>query len=131
MARQPRPGRGRPRPDGAEALDLVAEFNKQATAYGAILLIIGIVQLIGGVGVLAHRSWGRAFAIVLGLLGTIWGIGLLLTSVRFDIGDMSVQGALAGEESAVAMATIVLVCYLLVFLAMFVGRRHFRRRGVS
>jgi hypothetical protein len=115
----------------ADALALVAEFNKQATAYGAILLIIGIVQLIGGVGVLAHRGWGRAFAIVLGLLGTIWGIGLLLSSVRFDIGDMSVEGALAGEESAVAMATVVLVCYLLVFLAMFVGRRHFRRKGVS
>jgi hypothetical protein len=116
---------------GAEALDLVAEFNKQATAYGAILLIIGIVQAIGGIGVLAHRGWGRAFGVVLGLIGTIWGIGLLLSSVRFDIGDMSVEGALAGQESAVAMATVVLICYLLVFLAMFVGRRHFRRRGIS
>jgi hypothetical protein len=114
-----------------EALDLVAEFDKQATAYGAILLIIGIVQLAGGIGVLAHRGWGRAFAIVLGLIGTIWGVGLLLSSVRFDLGDMSVEGALVGQDSAVAMATIVLVCYALVFLAMFVGRRHFRRKGVS
>ena len=114
-----------------EALALVTEFNKQATAYGAILLIIGIVQLIGGVGILAHRTWGRAFAIVLGLIGTIWGVALVLSSGRFDVGDLSVKGVLAGQEPALAFAIIVLVCYLLVFLAMFVGKRHFRRKGVS
>jgi len=51
---------------GPDALALVAEFNKQVNAYGAVLLIIGIIQMIGGVGVLAHRNWGRAFGILLG-----------------------------------------------------------------
>jgi hypothetical protein len=115
----------------AEALDLVAEFNKQANTYGAILLILGIVQAVGGVGILAHRSWGRAFGVVLGLLGTIWGVGMILTAVNLDIGDFAIRGALAQDQPALAFALIVFLCYALIFLAMFVGRRHFRRRGVS
>jgi hypothetical protein len=87
--------------------------------------------MIGGVGILAHRSWGRAFGIVLGFLGTIWGIGMVLTAVNLDIGDFSIQGALAEDQSALAFALIVFLCFALIFLAMFVGRRHFRRRGVS
>jgi hypothetical protein len=114
-----------------ETLDLVDEFNKQATAYGAILLILGIMQMIGSVGILAHRAWGRAFGVVLGLLGTIWGIGLLLSAVRLDIGDFQIEGVLAEDEPALGAALIVLVCYALVLLSMFVGRRHFRRKGVS
>jgi hypothetical protein len=114
-----------------EVLGLVEEFNKQASAYGAILLILGIMQLIGGVGILAHRTWGRAFGVVLGLLGTIWGIGLLLSAVRLDLGDFRIQGLLAGDEPALGGALIVLLCYALIFLSMFVGRRHFRRKGVG
>jgi hypothetical protein len=115
----------------ADALEMVDQFNKEAGTYGAILLILGITQMIGGVGILAHRSWGRAFGIVLGLLGTIWGIGMVLTAVNLDIGDFSIKGALAEDQSALAFALIVFLCFALIFLAMFVGRRHFRRRGVS
>ncbi len=114
-----------------ETLDLVEEFNRQANAFGAILLILGIMQTIGSVGILAHRAWGRAFGVVLGLLGTIWGIGLLLSAVRLDVGDFQIEGALAGEQSALGASLIVLVSYALVFVSMFVGRRHFRRKGVS
>jgi cytochrome c oxidase subunit IV len=110
---------------------LVDEFNKQATTYGAILLILGIIQVIGAVGILAHRSWGRAFGVVLGLLGTIWGIGMILTAINLDIGDFAIRGAMADDQSALGFALIVFLCYALLFLAMFVGRRHFRKKGVS
>jgi len=115
----------------AQQLDLVAEFNKAAFSYGAILLIIGIIQFIGGVGVFAHRSWGRAFAVVLGLLGVLWGIGLVVSSLNLRFGDVAIDGALADNRAALAFAVIVLVTYLIVFLAMFLGRRHFRRKGIS
>ena len=79
-----------------EALDLVTEFNKQATGIRIDPAHHRHRPAHRRVGVLAHRNWGRAFGIVLGLLGTIWGVGLLLTSVRFDIGDMAV-GRCAGR----------------------------------
>jgi uncharacterized membrane protein (DUF2068 family) len=115
----------------AEQQALVTDFNKQAFNYGAILLLIGIVQLIGGVGVFSHRSWGRAFGVVLGLLGVLWGIGLVVTSLDLDLGDLEITGALADNQAALAASFIVLATYLIVFLAMFVGRRHFRRKGVA
>jgi hypothetical protein len=109
----------------------VTEFNKQAFSYGAVVLMIGIIQFIGGVGVFAHRSWGRAFAVVLGLLGVLWGIGLVVSSLDLRLGDTAVDGLLSDNQGALAFAVIVLVTYLIVFLGMFVGRRHFRRRGVA
>jgi len=114
-----------------EITDLVSEFNKQASSYGAILLILGIMQMIGAVGILAHRAWGRAFGVVLGLVGTIWGIGMILSAVDLDIGDFAIRGTMAGDQSAAGFALIVFICYTLVFLSMFVGRRHFRKKGVS
>jgi hypothetical protein len=115
----------------AETMDLVAEFNKQASAYGALLLILGITQSIGAVGILAHRAWGRAFGVVLGLLGTILGIGLLISSVDLNVGDQAIKGTLSDEPSALGLAILVLVSYAFIFLAMFAGRRHFRKKGVS
>ena len=113
-------------------LDLVTEFNKQAFSYGAILLLIGITLLIGGIGVFSHRSWGRAFGIVLGFLGVVWGIALVVFStIDVRVGDTEVLGDFVGNQSALAFAVVVLVSFLLVFLAMFVGRRHFRRKGVA
>ena len=50
-------------------------------------LILGIIFMIGAVGVLAHRRWGRAFGIVLGLLGTMLGIGIIFAAVGFEILD--------------------------------------------
>ena len=85
----------------AETMDLVAEFNKQANAYGALMLILGIMQTIGAVGILAHRAWGRAFGVVLGLLGTILGIGLLVSSVDLNLGDQAIKGTFSDETGGV------------------------------
>jgi hypothetical protein len=116
----------------AAQADFVTEFNKQAFNYGAIILLIGITLLIGGVGVFSHRSWGRAFGIVLGFLGILWGLSLLtFSTVDLRLGDSAVTGDFVGDQGALAFAIIVLVSFALVFLAMFVGRRHFRRKGVA
>ena len=115
----------------AETMDLVAEFNKQASAYGALLLILGITQSIGAVGILAHRAWGRAFGVVLGLLGTILGIGLLISSVDLNVGDQTIKGTFSDDPEALGLAILVFVSYAFIFLAMYAGRRHFRKKGVS
>ena len=98
---------------------------------GAIVVIVGIILALGGLLVWAHRGLGRAIGIVFGLLGTIAGIGLILSTGDFTIGDMRIQGTLGTGVEGFAFAVFTLLTWLFIFLAMFVGRRHFRRRGVS
>ncbi|MNC99543.1 hypothetical protein D3C83_178700 [compost metagenome] len=66
-----------------------------------------------------------------GLLGTIAGIGLILSTGDFTIGDMRIQGTLGTDEKGFAFAIFTTLTWLFVLLAMFVGRRHFRKRGVA
>ena len=115
----------------AQVMDLVAEVDKQRTAAGLIVLMLGIMQMAGALGILAHRTWGRAFGIVLGLLGTIWGVAMVVSALRTTVGGYDIDGALADHEYAMGFGILVLVTYLFTFLAMYVGRRHFRRKGVS
>jgi hypothetical protein len=100
-------------------------------ALGGILLIIGIIQLIAAVGVFGHRRWGRAFAIVISLLGILAALGIFTISAGFEALDVGLESAMEGEEGSVAASLFVLGCYLLVFVGMVIGRRHFKRRGVE
>ena len=68
----------------AETMDLVAEFNKQANRLRRAPAHPRHHAVHRWVGILAHRSWGRAFGVVLGLLGTILGIGLVISSVDLN-----------------------------------------------
>ncbi len=115
----------------ADVQKLVTDFDEQSTAIGGILLILGLMQVIGAVGIWAHRRWGRAFGMVLGLLGAIWGVGILIAAVGFEALDVGFDVAVKGEESSTAGGLLVLGTYLLVLVAMIVGRRHFRKRGVA
>jgi len=45
--------------------------------------------------------------------------------------DVGLMDAITGEEASVGASIFVLACYGLVFIAMFVGRRHFKRKGVQ
>jgi uncharacterized membrane protein (DUF2068 family) len=115
-----------------EMVDLVEQADEQVVAWGGILVILGIIHMIAAVGVLAHRRWGRAFAIVLGLIGTIFGIAIVFSAVGWEIFQgAEIDTALTGEEGSVAAGVFVAGTYLLILLAMFVGRRHFRKRGVA
>lgn len=115
----------------AEATNLVQQADEQVVATGGILLILGIVLFIGAIGVLAHRKWGRAFAIVLGLLGTLLGIGIIMAAVGFEAMDVGLDTALTGEEASLGAGVFITATFLLIFLAMFVGRRHFKKRGLE
>jgi hypothetical protein len=114
-----------------DVLDLAARADDQIIAVGGIALIIGLMHLIGSMGIFAHRSWGRAFGIVIGFLGILAGLGIITVSAGFEAMDVGLDEAIKGEEESLAASLLVLGSYLLVFLAMFVGRRHFRKKGVE
>jgi hypothetical protein len=114
-----------------EAMDLARRADEQIVAVGGIALILGLIHVIGAIGIFGHRRWGRAFGIVLGLLGVLIGLGIITVAAGIEALDVGVDEAIKGEEASLGGSLLVLATYLLVFLAMFVGRRHFRKQGVE
>ncbi len=114
-----------------DVLDLAARADDQIIATGGIVLILGLMHLIGAVGIFGHRRWGRAFGIVLGFLGVLAGLGIITVSAGFEAIDVGVEAAVEGEEGSLAASVLVTGSYLLVLLGMFIGRRHFKRKGVE
>ena len=121
-------------PLSADVETLIADIEAtedRIFAFGAILVIIGIIHLIGAIGIFGHRRWGRAFGLVLGLLGILAALGIFTISAGFEAMDVGIEAAMEGEEGSVAASLFVLGCYLLVFLGMIIGRRHFKKKGVA
>jgi hypothetical protein len=118
----------------ADVDQLIADVEageERIFAFGGILVIVGIIHLVGAIGIFGHRRWGRAFGIVLGLLGILAALGIFTVSSGFEAMDVGLTEAIKGEEASVAASVFVLACYGLVFIAMFAGRRHFKKRGVE
>jgi hypothetical protein len=119
--------------DVTNAINDIEAVDDRIFAVGGILLIIGIILVIGAIGVFGHRKWGRAFGIVMGLLGTLLGIGIIMSAVGFEAlnPDIGLDAAITGEEASLGAGIFVTATFLLIFLGMFVGRRHFKKRGVQ
>ncbi len=115
----------------AEMTELVNDAENSIVAVGGILIILGIMHMIGAVGILAHRNWGRAFGIVLGLLGVVLGLGIIFAAVGFEALDVGLETAMDGEEASLAGGIFVFATYLLILVAMFTGKRQFRKKGVQ
>ena len=83
-----------------------------------VLMVIGLLQLIAGAGVLAHKGWARAIGILLSLIGVLIGIFAVSTAI-----------ALApGEVTTMILAAAVLIGYAVALLALIAGGSHFRVR---
>lgn len=83
-----------------------------------ILMVLGVLQLLIGVFVLGHRSWARWLGVVVALLGLVFSI-VALTSTMALIPGSSVQ---------LIVAIAFLVAYAFVVLALIAGGGHFRPR---
>lgn len=82
------------------------------------LMVLGVLQLLVGVFVLGHRSWARWLGLVLGLLGLLFSI-VALTSTMALVPGTSVQ---------LIVAIAFLIAYAFVVLALIAGGGHFRAR---
>jgi hypothetical protein len=82
------------------------------------LMVLGVLQLLVGAFVLGHRSWARWLGVVLGLLGLVFSI-VVVTSTLALVAGASVQ---------LIVAVAFLVAYALVVLALIAGGGHFRAR---
>ncbi len=86
-----------------------------------VLMVIGLLQLIAGAGVLAHKGWARAIAILLSLLGVLVGIFAVSTAIALTPND----------PATLIIAATVLVGYAVALLALIAGGSHFRARHAA
>jgi hypothetical protein len=81
-----------------------------------ILMVLGVLQLLVGAVILAHRGWARWLGALLALLG-------LLVSV---IALSAVLALVAGVSIQLIVAAALLLGYAFILLALIAGGSHFR-----
>jgi hypothetical protein len=84
----------------------------------AVLIVVGILQLLSGAGVFAHKGWARALGLLLALLGLL--VALFAVSLAVALAP--------GASIPVIISVVLLIGYALVVLALIAGGNHFRRR---
>ena len=86
-----------------------------------VLMVLGLLQLIAGGGVFAHKRWARALGILFAMVGVLVGIFAVSTALALA----------SGASPAMIVAAAVLTSYALVLLTLIAGGGHFRARQAS
>jgi hypothetical protein len=94
------------------------QLRAAISASPGTLMVFGVLQLLIGAFVLGHRSWARWLGVLLALLGLMFSI-VALTSTMALIPGTSVQ---------LIVASAFLVAYVFVVLVLVAGGGHFRPR---
>jgi hypothetical protein len=81
-----------------------------------ILMVLGLLQLLVGAVILAHRNWARWLGVALALLGLIVSV-IALSAVLTLVPGVSVQ---------LILASALVIGYAFVLLALIAGGGHFR-----
>ena len=82
-------------------------------------MVLGALQLLCGVGVMAHKSWGRWLGFLLALFGLI--VTIFAVSIAYALGG--------GFTLPVIIGVVLLVGYVLIVLTLLAAGRHFRRKS--
>lgn len=83
-----------------------------------VLIVFGLLQLIAGGGVFAHKGWGRAIGALLTILGLV--VSLFVVSAALALAP--------GVSVAMVAAAALVLGYAFVLLALIAGGSHFRAR---
>ena len=97
--------------------NLADAFAGVFAVIGAVALLWGLLEIVGSIGMLAHRGWGRAIGLVAGVLGLlVWGLSFL-----------SALGSGPEAGSSIAFAGVLAAGYGVTVVAVVTGGAHFRR----
>jgi hypothetical protein len=95
------------------------QLRSVVSASPGALMLFGVLQMLVGAFVLGHRAWARWLGVVLALLGLVFSI-VALTSTMALVPGTSVQ---------LIAAIAFLAAYAFVVLALIAGGGHFRARN--
>jgi hypothetical protein len=100
---------------GFNGADPGAVVGGIVTFFGIVLLVGGIAYIIGGVGVLRTRGWGRVLGIVVGIIGGLVWLASLGGSGQYG----SSGGGGGGGGGLFAAIFLALHVYVIVALGFF------------
>jgi len=92
---------------------------------GAVVLVIGILQLLSALGIWLHKTWARIIGILFSILGTLFGLAAVAGAAQTRTGISGISSNTTGSGMAGALA--VLVSYALVLVILIIAGGHFRR----
>jgi hypothetical protein len=97
--------------------NLADAFAGVFAVIGGVALVWGLLEIVGSIGMFAHRAWGRAIGLVVGALGLlVWGLSFL-----------SAVGGGPDAGSSIAFTGALAAGYGLTVVALVTGSAHFRR----
>jgi hypothetical protein len=92
---------------GLENVNDPGGLVESAAIFGGILLLAcSAFYIVGGVGVMRSRSWGRVIGIVIGILAGLFWLGSVGSASRAGGGDMSFALVLLAVHAYVAVALL-------------------------
>ncbi|HUP83081.1 MAG TPA: hypothetical protein VM284_02710 [Candidatus Limnocylindria bacterium] len=94
------------------------ELRQAFSALPGVLMVFGVLHLLVGAFVLAHRGWARWLGVLIALIGLPVSV-LALTSTLALVPGASVQ---------LIVSIALLIGYAFIFLALIAGGGHFRAR---
>lgn len=94
-----------------------SSFSAILMVIATVLLVFALVQIIGAIGVFAHKGWGRWIGIVAAVIGVLLGILMLLGQL---------QGP--GDAGSFVVVGVWLVAYIAAAYGLATGGQHFTRR---
>jgi hypothetical protein len=102
--------------------NLADSIHNVIVVVGAVVLIVGLLQLLSALGVWLHKSWARIIGILFGILGTLFGLAAVAGATQNRSG---LSTSTTGNSMAGALA--VLISYALVLVILIIAGGHFRR----
>lgn len=94
------------------------QLRTVVSASPGALMVLGVLQLLVGAFLLGHRSWARWLGVLLALLGLLFSI----------VAVTSTMALAPGASVQLIVAIAFLVSYAFVVLALVAGGGHFRAR---
>ena len=92
---------------GLEGVDAGALASGIMTFVGILILVFALTYLIGGIGILRSRNWGRVIGLIVGILGGLLWLGSVTTP---DVDG--VRDSIAGSVIMFAIHAYIVVALL-------------------
>lgn len=107
----------------------VIESVRGVSFFAVVILVIGILHLLSGIFIWAHRSWARWLGILISGLFVLLGVLGLVSSLGLQ--TSVVNGQTITVQNALVVPLLIVVVYGIALIGPIVGGEHFRKRPIG
>jgi len=108
--------------------NLADSIHNVVVVVGAVILIVGLLQLLSALGVWLHKGWARILGILFGILGTLFGLAAVAGAAQ----NRNISGiSSSASGNSMVGSLIVLVSYAFILVILIIAGGHFRRDRVA